>query len=197
MIHPIKLLVAQAVRVCCRMLLSVWNSEPARYMLGRVYELLRQSAHENAVRATRTRYAIAADVRWSEGTVLAGDGNIEVGQGTYLGVGCHVIAHPSVAHVRIGRGCAISHHVQIRTEGYRLDVPFSEARRLPGTWADITIGNDVWIGAGVYICAGVSIGDNTVIGANSVVTRDMPANSVCGGTPARVLRRKYGADAAT
>ena len=52
----------------------------------------------------------------------------------------------------------------------------------------VKIGKCVWIGAGVIILPGVTIGDNSVIGAGSVVTRDIPANSVAYGNPARVRR---------
>jgi maltose O-acetyltransferase len=52
----------------------------------------------------------------------------------------------------------------------------------------ITIGDNVWLGGGVIVCPGVTIGDNSVIGAGAVVTRDIPANVVAVGNPARVLR---------
>ena len=54
--------------------------------------------------------------------------------------------------------------------------------------APITIGDNVWLGGGVIVCPGVTIGDNTVVGAGAVVTRDLPANVVAVGNPARVIR---------
>ena len=59
----------------------------------------------------------------------------------------------------------------------------------------IVIGNDVWIGANAVVLPGVTIGDNVIVGAGAVVTRDIPANVVAVGNPARVLRdkRPYGA----
>ena len=53
---------------------------------------------------------------------------------------------------------------------------------------DVRIGNNVWIGAGVIILPGVEIGDNSVIGAGSVVTKDVPANAVVAGNPAKIIR---------
>lgn len=53
----------------------------------------------------------------------------------------------------------------------------------------ITLGDNVWLGGGVIVCPGVSIGDNSAIGAGAVVTRDIPADVVAVGNPARVLRR--------
>ncbi|MEW6900246.1 hypothetical protein [Trueperella pyogenes] len=46
----------------------------------------------------------------------------------------------------------------------------------------------MWLGAGVMVAPGVTIGENTVVGAGSVVVRDLPANVVAAGVPARVLR---------
>jgi lipopolysaccharide O-acetyltransferase len=52
----------------------------------------------------------------------------------------------------------------------------------------VRIGRNVWIGEQVCILAGVTIGDGSIVGANSVVTRDIPANSIAAGNPARVLK---------
>jgi acetyltransferase-like isoleucine patch superfamily enzyme len=52
------------------------------------------------------------------------------------------------------------------------------------------VGNNVWIGYGACILRGVTVGDNAVIGTNSVVTKDVPANAVVGGVPARLIRMR-------
>lgn len=54
--------------------------------------------------------------------------------------------------------------------------------------APITIGDDCWIGQYVRICKGVSIGNGSVVAANSVVTKDVPANCIVAGNPARVVK---------
>lgn len=53
----------------------------------------------------------------------------------------------------------------------------------------VVIGNNVWIGDKATILPGVSIGDGAVIAANAVVTKDVPAYSVVGGNPAKVIKR--------
>ena len=52
----------------------------------------------------------------------------------------------------------------------------------------VIIGKNVWIGRGAVILSGVTVGDNAIIGANSVVTKDVPANSVVAGVPAKLIK---------
>ena len=52
----------------------------------------------------------------------------------------------------------------------------------------IIIGENCWIGSHVRICKGVTIGDNSVVAACSVVTKDVPANSIVAGNPAKVVK---------
>ena len=80
----------------------------------------------------------------------------------------------------------IGPNVQLLTPIHPVD---PEPRRAKLEAAEpITIGDNVWLGGGVIVCPGVTIGDNTVVGAGSVVTKDLPANVLAVGNPARVLR---------
>lgn len=54
--------------------------------------------------------------------------------------------------------------------------------------APIEIGKNVWIGENARICKGIIIGDGAIIGANSVVTKNVPANSIAAGNPAKVVK---------
>ena len=53
---------------------------------------------------------------------------------------------------------------------------------------EIVISDNVWIGRGAVVLPGVTIGHNSVIAAGSIVTRDIPANVLAGGTPAKCIR---------
>ena len=59
---------------------------------------------------------------------------------------------------------------------------------------DIVIGNDVWIGYKAIILAGVKIGDGAIIGTRALVTKDVPAYSIVGGVPAKIIRKRFSED---
>jgi maltose O-acetyltransferase len=146
------------------------------------------AANERAI-ALR-RYNIDPTVRWGLDTLIYGDGEISIGEGTYLGRHCYVAAHPAGARISIGAHCAISHNVHIRTATYRSAASFAEALGAPPTYSDVRIGDYVWIGANVFIREGVTVGDNSILGANSVVIDDVPPNCIAAGVPARVVSHK-------
>ena len=51
------------------------------------------------------------------------------------------------------------------------------------------LGRNVWVGSNATILSGVTIGDNAVVAAGAVVTKDVPADTIVGGVPARPIRR--------
>jgi acetyltransferase-like isoleucine patch superfamily enzyme len=55
---------------------------------------------------------------------------------------------------------------------------------------DVEVGSNVWIGYGACVLRGVRVGDNSIVGTNSVVTKDVPANTVVGGVPAKTIRTR-------
>jgi len=53
----------------------------------------------------------------------------------------------------------------------------------------IVIGKNVWIGANATVVPSVTIGDGSVIAAGAVVTKDVPANVIVGGVPAKIIKK--------
>jgi maltose O-acetyltransferase len=68
-----------------------------------------------------------------------------------------------------------------------LRYPYSSSAKT-GYGIPITIGSNVWIGGHCAILPGVTIGDNSIVAAGSVVTKDVPANTIVAGNPAKLLR---------
>jgi acetyltransferase-like isoleucine patch superfamily enzyme len=129
--------------------------------------------------------------RWSwlgHGTkIRCHEGVVSIGAKTVLGQECTISAYQ---HVSIGRECVIADRVMLIDFDHGT-VEVERPIRLQGIYKrDVRVGNNVWIGYGACVLRGVTVGDNAVIGTNSVVTKDVPANAVVGGVPARLLRMR-------
>ena len=107
--------------------------------------------------------------------------HLTVGEGVFLNSGCRF---QDQGGITIGAGSLIGHCVVLAT----LNHEENPARRGDLHPAPIRIGENVWIGAHATVCPGVTIGDGAIVAAGAVVTRDVPANTVVGGVPARVIR---------
>lgn len=115
------------------------------------------------------------------------EGLVEIGPKTVMGQDCTISAY---RHVKIGAECVIADRTMFIDFDHGV-VETERAIRHQGIYMeDVRVGSNVWIGYGACILRGVSVGDNSVIGTNSVVTKDVPANAVVGGVPARVLRMR-------
>jgi maltose O-acetyltransferase len=110
--------------------------------------------------------------------------NITIGARTFINFNLTAL---DVAAITIGEDCQIGPNVQLLTPLHPID-PEPRRDKLEAA-KPIVIGDNVWLGGGVIVCPGVSIGENSVIGAGSVVAKDIPANVVAVGNPARVIRR--------
>ncbi len=107
--------------------------------------------------------------------------NITIGKDVFINSGCHF---QDQGGIEIGDGALIGHNVVLATINHDLNP--KENRK--NHYAAIKIGAHVWIGSNATILPGVTIGDYAVVAAGAVVTRDVPAMTVVGGVPARVLK---------
>lgn len=102
---------------------------------------------------------------------------------------CHIAC---INSVRIGNNVLgasriyITDHYHGEISAHEMDV--APVKRNLHSKGPVIIGDNVWIGEGVVILPGVTIGENVIVGANSVVNRDVPANAVVAGAPAKVIR---------
>lgn len=107
--------------------------------------------------------------------------NIKLGRGVFINSGC---CFQDQGGIEIGDNTLIGQQVVIATLNHDFD-PEKRANMFPKS---VKIGKRVWIGAHATICPGVTIGDNSIIGAGAVVTKDVPANTIAMGIPAKVVR---------
>jgi maltose O-acetyltransferase len=109
--------------------------------------------------------------------------HIHIGSRTFANFGLVAL---DVAEITIGDDVQIGPNVQLLTPVHPIE-PEPRRNRLEAA-RPITIGDNVWLGGGAIVCPGVTIGENTVVGAGAVVTRDLLANVVAVGNPARAVR---------
>jgi acetyltransferase-like isoleucine patch superfamily enzyme len=104
-----------------------------------------------------------------------------------IGQECTISAY---RRVRIGEQCVIADRAMFIDFDHGV-VETERPIRLQGIYMrDVEVGSNVWIGYGACVLRGVSVGDNAIVGTNSVVTKDVPANAVVAGSPARVIRMR-------
>jgi maltose O-acetyltransferase len=92
-------------------------------------------------------------------------------------LGSHIMMGPDVVIM------AVTHDISDMTK------PMVDPTN-PSIENPIFIGNNVWIGTRVIILPGVSVGSNSVIGSGAVVTKSFPENSVIGGVPAKLIKKR-------
>ena len=159
------------------------------------------------VRYPRAQFGANCDVRSGLHLLLGREADFRVGDGCILDreltiecrgvlhIGKRVIfGHHCTLGVResliIGDDTLLAEMVSIRDHDHRFDDLTIPIREQGMTCAPIVIGRNVWIGAKVSVVKGVTIGDGAIIGANAVVTRDVPANAIAAGVPARVIKMR-------
>ena len=107
--------------------------------------------------------------------------NITLGRNVFLNSGCRF---QDQGGIEIGDNALIGHCVVLATLNHDL-APAHRGTVIP---KPIKIGRNVWIGSNATVLPGVTIGDNAVVAAGAVVTKDVPANTIVGGVPAKVIR---------
>lgn len=137
----------------------------------------------------RNKYQLHEEF-WFNGMFILfyGKGEIKAGAKSYIGDFSTAYAHEGNKIV-IGKNVRVSHNVRIYTHSAIADQDFSK-ETLEIKTGDVIIEDYAWIGANVFINPGVRIGKNSVVGANSVVTKDIPDNTIYGGVPAKLIKRK-------
>jgi acetyltransferase-like isoleucine patch superfamily enzyme len=115
------------------------------------------------------------------------EGNLRIGDKVVLGasntINCYL-------DVEIGRECILADWIYICDFDHQFDDPLTPIRLQGIVKSPVRIGADCWIGEKATVLRGVTVGAGSVVASHSLVNRDVPAGSVVGGVPARVLKRR-------
>lgn len=108
--------------------------------------------------------------------------NIKIGKNVFMNAGCKF---QDQGGITIGDGTLVGHNAVLAT----LNHDAAPEKRGDLHPAPIVIGKNVWIGANATILPGVTIGDGAIIAAGAVVTKDVAANAIVGGVPAKFIKK--------
>lgn len=171
------------------------------------WEYSRKASEEERERQTERQarlggsVTLAGDVYVAESAAVFCD-ELRMGERSYIAAHAYVTGtivlgsdstiNPFAAvrgNVTIGDGVRIGAHTSLLAFNHGT-APDRPVFKQPITALGISVGDDVWIGSNVTVLDGVTIGSHSIVGAGAVVTKDVPADSVVAGNPARVLRSR-------
>jgi acetyltransferase-like isoleucine patch superfamily enzyme len=122
---------------------------------------------------------------------------VEIQKNAKVGNRCKVSSHSFICEgVTIEDNVFIGHGVMFTNDSYPRATTGDGSLQTEADWKveKTVVRRGASIGTGTTILPNVSIGENAIVGAGSVITRDVPANAVVAGNPAKVLRYLQGAE---
>lgn len=159
-------------------------------IFAKIFSILMNSYVLNVYESYRNKFDIHKSFIFNgEGILFYGDGNIEIGENSYIGR-YSILQVSSKTKIVIGKNCKIGPFFKIWTQTSYVDQDFNIIEKIKPKLGDVIIEDAVWIGANVIISPGVTIGENSIIGANSVVNKNIKPYSIVGGVPAKLIRFK-------
>ncbi len=120
---------------------------------------------------------------------------VEVQRGVRIGRNCKISSHTFICEgVSIEDEVFVGHGVNFINDKYPRATADDGALQTEADWRVIPthVRRGASIGTGAIVLAGISIGERAIIGAGAVVTKDVPANAIVAGNPARLIRKDAG-----
>ena len=108
--------------------------------------------------------------------------NTKIGKNVFINFDCVFL---DLGGITIEDNVLIAPKVSLLSEGHPVS-PQNRQSLVPGR---IHIKKNAWIGAGATILPGVTIGENAIVAAGAIVSKDIPANTIAGGIPAKIIKK--------
>ncbi|GAB3542010.1 acyltransferase [Spirosoma fluminis] len=168
------------------------QARPRRWVSWFVNPLVHERARSSSIRS-RARLDVLPFNPFSIGAsstvedfcvVNNGVGGVHIGDRSLVGIGSVLIGP-----VTIGSDVIIAQHVVLSGLNHSYEDIQRPICEQPVTTHRIVVEDECWLGANVTVTAGVTIGRHSVVAGGSVVTRNVPAYTVVGGNPARILKQ--------
>ena len=132
--------------------------------------------------------SLGRNSRIEQGVRIKPPENVSVGSGSFLGRNTALYAFDQII---IGNNVLIAPGVILLTRNHIFSESANKTIKEQGyEYAPITIEDDVWIGIRAIILPGVKIGQGAIIGAGAVVTKDVPAGTIVGGVPSKIIKQR-------
>lgn len=145
---------------------AIWNKLPSRHLRKWFYQMLGAKIGKDCFPSRRVEILLPM--------------GLELGERVAVGWFAELDAR---AGIKIGNDTNVSSHVKLITGSHDVD-----DKEYTADFKPIEIGHHCWIGTGAIVLQGVKIGDGAVVAAGAVVTKDIPANEVWGGVPAKKIK---------
>jgi UDP-2-acetamido-3-amino-2,3-dideoxy-glucuronate N-acetyltransferase len=116
---------------------------------------------------------------------------VEIQKGVKIGANCKIQSHTFICEgVTIDDNCFIGHNVTFINDPYPRSTTPDGKMQSEADWKCIPtfVKHGASIGSSATLRCGITVGENSIVGAASMVTRDVPANSIVAGNPARLIR---------
>lgn len=117
---------------------------------------------------------------------------VEIQKGASIGKSCKISSHSFICEgVHIDDNCFIGHGVMFTNDLFPRATNPDGSQQTEADWKLIEtfVKKGASIGSNATILCGITIGENALVGAGAVVTKDVPANAVVAGNPARIIKR--------
>ncbi|MBL0287548.1 MAG: N-acetyltransferase [Bacteroidetes bacterium] len=117
---------------------------------------------------------------------------VEIQKGVSIGKNCKISSHTFICEgVHIEDNCFIGHGVMFTNDLFPRATNLDGSPQTDSDWnlVETFVKKGASIGSNATILCGITIGENALIGAGAVVTKDVPANSIVAGNPAKIIKK--------